>query len=72
MDWFITDDKRLKLQIYGVYDLDEATLGRRQKYGFGINYTREFGKMTYGDIQDALNDLSTDIQNGERTNSGSR
>ncbi len=72
LDWFITHDKRLKLQIYGVYDLDEATLGRRQKYGFGINYTREFGKMTYGDIQDALNDLSTDIQSGERSNSGSR
>ena len=53
LDWFITDDKKLKLRFYGDLDFDEATAQRKQKYGFGINYRREFGK---------LSDLSTTLQ----------
>ena len=72
LDWFITDDKRLKLQIYGVYDLDEASFRRRQIYGFGINYSREFGKMTYADIQEALEGVNDEILNGQRSSAGTR
>ena len=46
LDWFITTDKKLKLRFYGDFDYDEAFATRRQKYGFGINYRREFGKMS--------------------------
>ncbi len=72
LDWFITKDKRLKLQIYGVYDLDEASLGRRQIYGFGINYTREFGKMTYSSIEEAFDDVNNEILNGQQSSAGTR
>ena len=72
LDWFITDDKRLKLQIYGVYDLDERSLGRRQIYGFGINYTREFGKMTYSNIEEAFEDVTDEILSGKQTSAGTR
>ena len=70
LDWYITSDKRLKLQFYGVYDLDEASFGRRQKYGFGINYTREFGKMSYHNIEGALEGVSNEIRDGRRTSAG--
>ncbi len=72
LDWFITRDKRLKLQIYGIYDLDEGTSGRRQSYGFGINYTREFGKMTYSDLQEVFEDINDDILDGQQSSAGTR
>ena len=72
LDWFITNDKRLKLQIYGVYDLDERSLNRRQIYGFGINYTREFGKMTYSNIEEAFEDVTDEILSGKQTSAGTR
>lgn len=46
LDWYITNDKKLKLRFYGDFDYDEAFSTRRQKYGFGINYRREFGKLS--------------------------
>ncbi len=56
VDYFITDDRRLKLRIYGKYDLDafeDPTNPQRvQKYGLGLTYRREFGNML-----DLKNDL---------------
>ncbi len=49
VDYYITDDRRLKLRIYGKYDLDafeDPTNPQRvQKYGLGLTYRREFGNM---------------------------
>ena len=64
LDWFITEDKRLKLRFYGDFDYDEAFAQRKQKYGFGINYRREFGKLsditrTLEKIAEEVNRLST-------------
>ncbi len=44
--YYLTDDRKLKLRVYGRYDIDEITPdARRQKYGFGIGYRREFGSL---------------------------
>ena len=43
--FYLTDDRRLKLKAYGRWDRDiEDKPG--QKYGFGINYRKEFGSLT--------------------------
>ena len=65
LDWFITNDKKLKLRFYGDFDYDEAINSRKQKYGFGINYRREFGKMS--ELSDALDKIAE----GVRSKSGS-
>ena len=62
LDWYLTDDRRLKLRFYGNYDYDEAFTTRRQRYGFGINYRREFGSMTENAFQSALDSLIDEIQ----------
>ncbi len=72
LDWFITEDKRLKLQFYGVYDFDEASISRRQKYGFGINYRREFGKMNYQNIEAAFKGVAQEVQGGANQSSSLR
>jgi len=46
IDWFLTDDKRLKLRFYSNIGYDEARSTGRQKYGFGISYRKEFGAIT--------------------------
>ena len=48
VEYFLTDDRRLKLRFYGRYDIDEISqqAGRRQRYGLGIGYRREFGSLT--------------------------
>ena len=47
----LTDDRRLKLKAYGKWDRDiNAESG--QKFGFGINYKKEFGSLT--DFKKAL------------------
>lgn len=45
LGYFLTDDKRLKLRAYGVYDLDQIVDQREQKYGIGISYRKEFGAL---------------------------
>ena len=62
IDWFITEDKRLKLRFYGVYDYDETALARREKYGFGINYRREFGKLTEQSFEDVLDNVAKEVK----------
>ncbi|MEE9373832.1 MAG: hypothetical protein V3V00_12340 [Saprospiraceae bacterium] len=61
LDWFITNDKKLKLRFYGDFDYDEAFASRKQRYGFGINYRREFGKMT--DLTETLKKIAKDVKN---------
>lgn len=62
LDWYITEDKRLKLRFYGIYDYDETAVARRQIYGFGINYRREFGKLTEQTFESLLENLIEEIQ----------
>ena len=51
--YYLTDDRKLKLRVYGRYDIDEINPdARRQKYGFGIGYRREFGSLV--DFKDVL------------------
>lgn len=55
LDYFITDDRKLKLQIYSRFDFDETEgFGRKYKNGFGINYRNEFGSLS--DFVDDLDD----------------
>ena len=62
LDWYLTDDRRLKLRFYGNYDYDDAFSARRQRYGFGINYRKEFGTMTDVEFQRALDNLVDEIE----------
>ncbi len=62
LDWYITEDRRLKLKFYGNYDYDDAFSTRRQRYGFGINYRKEFGSLTYSGFQQVLEDMIKEIQ----------
>jgi hypothetical protein len=61
LDWYITSDRRLKVRFYGKYDYNEAFYQRVQRYGFGLNYRREFGKIS--DFKNALDDLIKEINN---------
>lgn len=62
LDWYITEDKRLKLRFYGNYDYDDAFSTRRQRYGFGINYRKEFGSLTFTGFQQVLENMIREIQ----------
>ncbi|MFT6809351.1 MAG: hypothetical protein ACJA01_002588 [Saprospiraceae bacterium] len=55
IDWFLTEDHRLKLRFYSNIGFDEARSTGRQKYGLGISYRKEFGAIT--DFEAVLNDL---------------
>jgi len=46
LEYFLTDDRKLKLRMYGKYDLDEIQGQRRQKYGLGVGYRTEFGTLS--------------------------
>jgi len=52
LEYYLTDDKRLKLRAYGKWDKDEVEFQNEQKYGLGINYRKEFGTLT--DFQKSL------------------
>ena len=41
----MTDDRKLKLRMYGRYDFDEIEGQRRQRYGLGVGYRTEFGTL---------------------------
>ena len=68
LDYYITDDRKLKLQIYSKFDYDETEgYGRRYKNGFGITYRSEFGTLS-----DFVDDLGQSINQGPRSPGGSR
>jgi len=46
IEYFLTDDRKLKLRMYGRYDYDEIAAARRQKYGLGVGYRTEFGTLS--------------------------
>lgn len=45
LEYFLTDDRKLKLRMYGRYDFDEIEGQRRQRYGLGVGYRTEFGTL---------------------------
>ncbi len=59
IDWFITEDRRLKLRFHSNFDYDEARAAGRQRYGLGINFRREFGNIT--NFEAVLEDLIKDM-----------
>jgi len=46
VEYFLTDDRKLKLRMYGRYDFDEIEAVRRQRYGLGVGYRTEFGTLS--------------------------
>lgn len=62
LDWYITEDRRLKLRFYSNFDYDDVFATRRQRHGFGINYRKEFGSVT--ELEDALDELVKEIKEG--------
>lgn len=46
LEYFLTDDRKLKLRMYGRYDFDEIEAVRRQRYGLGVGYRTEFGTLS--------------------------
>ncbi len=45
LEYALTQDRRLKLRVYGKNDFDEIIADREWKYGVGINFRREFGTL---------------------------
>lgn len=45
LEYFLTENRRLKLRMYGKLDYDEIELQRKQKVGLGINYRKEFNSI---------------------------
>ncbi|MEE9438074.1 MAG: translocation/assembly module TamB domain-containing protein [Saprospiraceae bacterium] len=46
LEYFLSDNRKLKLRMYGRYDYDEFYRERRQKYGIGLGYRTEFGSLS--------------------------
>ncbi len=46
LEFRLTEDRKLKIRMYGKYDIDVSTVGLREKYGLGVAYRTEFGSMT--------------------------
>lgn len=45
LEYALTEDRRLKLRVYGKNDYDEIVSAREWKYGVGIRYRKEFGTL---------------------------
>jgi len=67
LDWFITADRRLKLRFYGNFDYDYTVATRRQRYGFGINFRKEFGKIS--DLQSVVDEIIEQVNEQNSTSS---
>ena len=65
LEYFLTDDRRLKLRAYGKWDKDEVQFQNEQKYGLGVNYRKEFGSLLdfKTDIEEQINKLNTTPEN---------
>ena len=70
LDWYLTDDRRLKMRFYGNYDYDVAFNTRRQRYGFGINFRKEFGTLTNSGFQEVLDRMIDEIKEDNPVTSG--
>ena len=46
LEFQLTEDRKLKIRLYGKYDIDPITItGLREKYGLGVAFRTEFGNM---------------------------
>ena len=45
IEYYITDDRRLKLNFYGKFDRQDVTQSRRLKSGVGLSYRKEFDSL---------------------------
>lgn len=46
LEFQLTEDRKLKVRLYGKYDIDPITItGLREKYGLGVAFRTEFGSM---------------------------
>ncbi len=46
IEYYITDDRRLKVRLYGRYDFDQIAINqRKQRYGLGLSWRHEFGNI---------------------------
>lgn len=56
LEFKLTDDRKLKVRLYGKYDIDVSTFGLRDKYGLGVAYRTEFGSMV--DFEKSIKDAA--------------
>lgn len=66
VEYYITDDRRLKLRVYGQNDIDLVfgSFEREQRYGVGISYRKEFG--SFNDFQQILDKSIKRVARDER------
>ena len=59
VEFRLTEDRRLKIRLYGKNDLDPVNFTElREKYGLGMAYRTEFGAMT--DLERAVKRIQKD------------
>ncbi len=63
LEYFLTDERKLKVRLYGTSDIDFQSTSRRGKYGFGFGYRTEFG--TLSEFQDVLRDSLEEVNDSE-------
>ena len=60
LEFQLTEDRKLKVRLYGKYDIDPITItGLREKYGLGVAFRTEFGSMV--DFEKNLKSTVTQI-----------
>jgi len=63
LEYFLTDERKLKMRVYGTSDIDFQTSNRRGKYGVGFGYRTEFGSLS--EFQDGLNGAVKEVIDSE-------
>ena len=63
LEYFLTDERKLKVRLYGTSDIDFQSTSRRGKYGFGFGYRTEFG--TLSEFQNGLGDSLEEVIDSE-------
>jgi len=62
LEFQLTEDRKLKIRLYGKYDIDPITItGLREKYGLGVAFRTEFGNML--DFEKKLKATATEVIN---------
>ncbi len=64
LEYFLTDERKLKVRVYGTSDIDFQSTSRRGKYGFGFGYRTEFGSLS--EFQDGLRDAVKEVIDSEK------
>ncbi len=63
LEFILTEDRKLRVRLYGKADIDISNNGLRQKYGLGLGYRTEFGSML-----DFKNTLKTSVKDAIQLN----